>query len=81
MWGDSVAEDMAGDYGPAVLDTFHNVSGFALKYADAKYRGDREYVKAAVQDDGLALEFASTAVRDDFDVVLVAVAERLCAAV
>ena len=44
--------------------------GFALEYASAELRADREVVLAAVQQDGFALGYASAELRADREVVL-----------
>ena len=49
--------------------------GFALGYASAELRADREVVLAAVAQSGSALEHASEALKADKEVVLAAVAQ------
>jgi len=52
-------------------------SGTALRDLQQMWRRDHEVVLAAVQQDGLALEFASAELRDDHEIVLAAVQQNV----
>ena len=43
--------------------------GYALKFLDYKFKGDKNVVLAAVTDDGSALQFASPELRNDKEIV------------
>jgi hypothetical protein len=51
-------------------------NGYALRYASAELRADREVVLAAMAQHGYALEYASAELRADREVVLAAVAQH-----
>ena len=45
-------------------------NGWALQYASAALKDDRQIVLEAVKQDGYALEYASAALKDDREIVL-----------
>ena len=52
----------------------------ALKHASQQVRGDREVVRAAVEQDGWALKYASQQLRGDREMVVAALKQhaRMC---
>ena len=50
-------------------------SGFALQYAAAEFRADKEVVLAAVRKNGYPLEYAAPGLQADKEVVIAAVAQ------
>lgn len=51
-------------------------SGFALHYAAAEFREDKEVVMAAINESKDALQYASTALREDEEVMAAALSDE-----